>query len=49
MIEGGQHADGARDVPVLLDQTGVGSETAGDILNEAPVQHVHNSGGSRCS
>ena len=49
MIEGGEHADRAHDVPVLLDQTGVGIEAAGDIFNEAPVQHVRSSGEPRCS
>ena len=27
MIEGGEHADRAHDMPVLLDQTGVGIES----------------------
>ena len=49
MIEGGEHADRAHDMPILLDQTGVGIETAGDIFNEAPVQHVRSSGELRYS
>jgi hypothetical protein len=35
-------------VPILLDQTGVRAEIARNIFNEAPVQHVRNSVGSRC-
>jgi hypothetical protein len=48
MIEAGENAERARDVPVLLDHTGVGPETAGNVFNEEPVQHVRSPEEIRC-
>ncbi len=49
MVERRQHSESARDMPILLDQSGSGAETLGDSFNEGLVQHVHTSVETRCS
>ena len=49
VIEAGEHADRARDVPILLDQSRVRRSRAATSFNEAPVQHVRNSEEHRCT
>lgn len=49
MVEHRQHFERARDMPILLDQSGSGAEALGESFNEGLVQHVHTSVENRCS